>query len=50
MTSQEKKENFFGHKKKNFSKSKESHFSKGDNPCFWSKNATFFGYLDLVKM
>ena len=36
--------------KKTFLKSQKSHFSKGVNPCFWSKNANFFVYVDLVKI
>ena len=46
----EKKETFFGYKKQNFSKSKKSHFSKGVNPCFWTKIANFFVYVDLEKI
>ena len=45
----EKKETFFDLKKQNFSKSKKTHFFKGVNPCFWSKNAIFLIYSDLVK-
>ena len=46
----EKKETFFDLKKQNFSKSKKTHFFKGVNPCFWSKNAIFLIYSDLVKI
>ena len=38
----DRKETFFGNKNFNLSKSQKSHFSKGVNPCFWSKNVTFF--------
>ena len=44
------KRNRFDYKKQRFSKSKTSHFFKGVNPCFWSKNAIFFLYLDFVKI
>ena len=44
-----KKETFFDLKKQNLSKSKKTHFFKGVNPCFWSKNAIFLIYSDLVK-
>ena len=46
----EKKETFFDLKKQNFSKSKKTHFFKGVNLCFWSKNAIFLIYSDLVKI
>ena len=29
---------------------KKSLFLKGVNPCFWSKNASYLVYLDLVKI
>ena len=29
---------------------KKSLFFKGVNPCFWSKNANYLVYLDLVKI
>ena len=44
-----KKKLFFDLKKRHFSKSKNSIFS-GDNSCFWSKNASYLVYLDLVKI
>ena len=44
------KRNRFDCKKQHFSKSNRSHFFKGVNPCFWSKNAIFFLYLDFVKI
>ena len=60
---QEKKQNIFGHKKtvrifeifftikkKTFWKSQKSLFSIVVNPCFWSKNANFFVYVDFVKI
>ena len=46
----EKKETFFQYKNKIFKSLKKWHFSKGVNPCFRSKNATFFCYVDLVKI
>ena len=42
MTSQRKKETFFGYKKHNFSKSKKKHFSKRVNSWFWQKKGQFF--------
>ena len=45
----EKKETFFDLKKQNILKCKKTHFFKGVNPCFWSKNAIFLIYSDLVK-
>ena len=44
------KKSFFTIKKKTFWKSQKSLFSIGVNPCFWSKNANFFVYVDLVKI
>ena len=44
------KRNRFAYKKQRFSKSKTSHFFKGVNLCFWSKNAIFLIYSDLVKI
>ena len=46
----DRKETFFGNKNFNLSKSQKSHFSKGVNPCFWSKNVTFFLYLFFLKI
>ena len=46
----EKKGTFFQYKNKIFKSLKKWHFSKGVNPCFRSKNAKFFFYLDLVKI
>ena len=47
----EKKETFFGYKKQNFSKKiQKIRFSNGVSPCFWSKNAIFFLYLNLIKI
>ena len=45
-----KKKSFFTIKKKTFWKSQKSLFSIGVNPCFWSKNANFFVYVDFVKI
>ena len=46
----EKKETCFDYKKTEFFKVQKIHFSKGVNPCFWSKNANYLVYLDLVKI
>ena len=42
--------NLFDYKKQNFSKFNKTHFFKEVNPCFWSKNAVFLIYSDLVKI
>ena len=46
----DEKKKHFCHKKFSLSKSQKSNFSKGVNPCFWSKNITFFLYLFSVKI
>ena len=47
----EKRETFLTFKDIIFQSPKKSkkHFFKGVNPCFWSKNAIFLIYSDLVK-
>ena len=46
----DRKETFFDYKNKTLQSPKKLHFSKRVNPCFWSKNANFFLFLDLVKI
>ena len=45
----EKRETFLTLKTE-FFKVQKAHFFKGVNPCFWSKNAIFSIYSDLVKI
>ena len=46
----QRKEKPFWPKKTEFFKVQKTHFFKGVNPCFWSKNAIFLIYSDLVKI
>ena len=47
---EEKKETFLTTNSRIFQTPKSRFFFKGVNPCFWSKNANYLVYLDLVKL
>ena len=47
---EEKKETFLTTNSRIFHTPKSRFFFKGVNPCFWSKNANYLVYLDLVKL
>ena len=46
----DRKETFFEYQNKTLQSPKRLHFFKRVNPCFWSKTAKFFLYLNLVKI
>ena len=45
-----KRKRFLALNNRIFENPKNRFFSKGVNPCFWSKNANYLVYLDLVKI
>ena len=47
---EERKETFFIIKIRIFQSPKDRIFFKRVNPCFWSKNAIFFLYFDLIEI